>query len=56
MIESVREWVLSVIILVAAAAFFEGFFPPGGMDRYLKYIFALILLSAVLSPVTLLLI
>ena len=52
--EYVREWVLSVLVLVVTA-FFEGFFPPGGMDRYLKYIFALILLSAVLSPVTLLL-
>ena len=53
--EYVREWVLSVILLVVAAAFFEGIVPEGNMSRYLKYIFALILLSVILSPVTLLL-
>ncbi len=53
--EYVREWVLSVLVLVVTAAFFEGIFPEGSMSRYLKYIFSLILLAVILSPVTLLL-
>ena len=31
--------------------FFEGIFPGGSMGKYLKYIFALIILSVILSPV-----
>ena len=54
-LEYVREWVLSVLVLVVTAAFFEGIFPEGSMSRYLKYIFSLILLAVILSPVTLLL-
>ena len=38
--EYVREWVLSVLVLVVTAAFFEGIFPEGSMSRYLKYIFS----------------
>lgn len=53
MSQYVREWVMSVVLLVAAAAFFEGIFPAGSMNRYLKYIFALVILSAVLAPVKL---
>ncbi len=52
--EYIREWVMSIVLLVVAAAFFEGIFPAGNMSKYLKYIFALILLSAILSPVALL--
>ncbi len=53
MSQYVREWVMSVVFLVAASAFFEGIFPAGSMSRYLKYIFALMILSAVLAPVKL---
>ena len=48
----VKEWVMTIVFLVAAAAFFEGIFPGESMGRYLRYIFALVILSAVLSPIT----
>lgn len=54
MSQYVKEWVMTVVVLVVAAAFFEGIFPSGSMSKYLKYIFALVILSAVLSPVLLL--
>ena len=43
--------VMTIVFLVAASAFFEGIFPGGSMGKYLKYIFALIILSVILSPV-----
>ncbi len=54
MTQYIREWVMTFVVLVVAAAFFEGIFPSGSMSQYLKYIFALVILSAVLSPVLLL--
>ena len=51
MSQYVREWVMTIVFLVAASAFFEGIFPGGSMGKYLKYIFALIILSVILSPV-----
>lgn len=51
MSQYVREWVMAIVFLVAASAFFEGISPGGSMGKYLKYIFALIILSVILSPV-----
>lgn len=51
MSQYVREWMMTIVFLVAASAFFEGIFPGGSMGKYLKYIFALIILSVILSPV-----
>ena len=47
MSQYVREWVMTIVFLVAASAFFEGIFPGGSMGKYLKYIFALIILSVI---------
>ena len=52
MSQYVRDWVMTIVFLVAASAFFEGIFPGGSMGKYLKYIFALIILSVILSPVS----
>ena len=36
MSQYVREWVMTIVFLVAASAFFEGIFPGGSMGKYLK--------------------
>ena len=54
MSQYVKEWIMTVVFLVTASAFFEGIFPGESIGKYLRYIFALVILSAVLSPVAVL--
>lgn len=54
MSQYVKEWIMTVVFLVTASAFFEGILPGESIGKYLRYIFALVILSAVLSPVAVL--
>ncbi|MGI6752522.1 MAG: stage III sporulation protein AF [Anaerovoracaceae bacterium] len=46
----VVEWVRNIFIMVAAISFIELILPEGGMGRYLKFIFSLMILGAIIYP------
>lgn len=46
----VVEWVRNIFIMVAAISFIELIIPDGGMGKYLKFIFSLMILGTVIYP------
>jgi len=44
------EWVKNIFIIVTALAFVEILLPEGSMRSYLKFIFSLIIMAVILSP------
>lgn len=52
MIEFLKDWVRDIFIIVTGSCFAEIVFPKGNMKKYLRYVFSLIVLGVVLSPVS----
>lgn len=52
--EAIREWAATLIMLVAAGGFLEMALPEGNMKKYASFIFAMIILDLLLSPVNIL--
>jgi len=52
--ELVREWVKNIFIIIIAVTFVEILLPPGSMSKYLKFIFSLIIMAIILSPLAIL--
>jgi stage III sporulation protein AF len=52
--EIAREWVKNVFIIVVAVTFIEILLPTGNMSKYLKFIFSLIIMAIILSPLAIL--
>lgn len=48
--EIAREWVKNVFIIIVAISFIEILLPQGSMSKYLKFIFSLIIMAIILSP------
>lgn len=53
--EIVKEWVKNIFIIIIAISFVEILLPSGTMSKYLKFIFSLIVMATILSPLTILL-
>lgn len=53
--EIIRDWVKNIFIIVIAISFVEILLPSGAMSKYLKFIFSLIIMAIVLSPLSILL-
>lgn len=53
--EIIREWVKNIFIIVVAISFVEILLPSGAMSKYLKFIFSLIIMAIILSPLSILL-
>lgn len=52
--EIVREWVRNIFIIIVAVTFVEILLPTGSMSKYLKFIFSLIIMAIILSPLAIL--
>lgn len=52
--EIVKEWVKNVFIIIVAITFIEILLPHGSMKKYLKFIFSLIIMAIILSPLAIL--
>lgn len=52
--ELVREWVRNIFVIVVTVTFLEILLPTGCMRKYLKFIFSLIILAIIISPLTIL--
>lgn len=46
----VLDWAREIILIVMAISFLELVLPSGGMKKYLKFIFSLVILSVILFP------
>lgn len=42
---AVTEWVKNIFIIIVAVSFIEVLVPTGNMEKYVKYIFSLIILA-----------
>jgi stage III sporulation protein AF len=49
-LEIVKEWVKNIFIIIVAVSFIEILMPEGNMKKYLKFIFSLIIMVIILSP------
>lgn len=52
--EIAKEWVKNIFIIIIAVTFVEILLPPGSMSKYLKFIFSLIIMAIILSPLAIL--
>ena len=52
--EIAREWVKNIFIIIIAVTFVEILLPPGNMSKYIKFIFSLIIMAIILSPLAIL--
>ncbi len=48
--EIAKEWVKNIFIIIVAITFVEILLPTGNMSKYLKFIFSLIIMAIILSP------
>ena len=46
----VTEWVKNIFIIIVAISFIEILLPAGNMEKYVRYVFSLIILATILSP------
>jgi len=45
-----REWVKNIFIIIVAVTFVEILLPTGSMSKFLKFVFSLIIMAIILSP------
>lgn len=53
--EIVKEWVKNIFIIIIALSFIEILLPTNTMQKYIKFIFSLIIMATILSPLIILL-
>lgn len=53
--EIIKEWVRNVFILILALTFIEMLLPTSRMEKYIKFIFSLVVMATILSPLLILL-
>jgi stage III sporulation protein AF len=46
----IKEWVRNIFMIVVAISFVEIILPSGSMKKYLRFIFATIMLAVIISP------
>jgi len=49
--EFITEWVKDIFILIISVTFIEILLPEGKLNKYVKFIFSIIILAAILDPV-----
>ncbi len=48
--EIMKEWVRNVFLLLLTLTFIEMLLPVSRMEKYIKFIFSLIVMATILSP------
>ncbi len=48
--EMMKEWVRNVFILILTLTFIEMLLPVSRMEKYIKFIFSLVVMATILSP------
>lgn len=50
--EEMYIWVKDIFLIIISLSFFEVLIPNSKMDKYIKFIFSLIILAVILEPLT----
>ncbi len=53
--EVIKEWVKNVFVIIIAISFVEILLPSGAMKKYIHFVFSLIIMAIILSPIAILL-
>lgn len=53
--EVIKEWVRNIFILILTLTFIEMLLPASRMEKYIKFIFSLVVMASILSPLLFLL-
>ncbi len=48
--EMMKEWVRNIFILILTLTFIEMLLPVSRMEKYIKFIFSLVVMATILSP------
>ena len=51
MAEGLFAWVRYIFLLIISLSFFQILLPDSSMEKYLKFVFSLIILAVILEPV-----
>lgn len=49
--DMIKQWVSNLFIIILALSFIEMLMPESSMGKYLKFIFSLVIMATVLSPI-----
>ncbi|NLD20332.1 MAG: hypothetical protein GX663_08855 [Clostridiales bacterium] len=49
--EIIKQWVCNLFIIIMTITFIEILMPETSMSKYLKFIFSLVIMAAILYPV-----
>lgn len=50
--DTITEWVKNIFIVILSITFIEILMPEGSMARYLKFIFSVVILAVILTPLS----
>lgn len=50
--DTITEWVKNIFIVILSITFMEILMPEGSMARYLKFIFSVVILAVILTPLS----
>lgn len=50
MIDILKEWIRNIFVITVALSFIETLLPSGEMQGYIKFIFSLVIMATILSP------
>ena len=51
MTDIVKQWVSSLFIIILALSFIEILLPDSSMEKYVKFVFSLVIMATILYPV-----
>ena len=51
MAEGLGAWVRDIFLIIISLSFFQILLPDSSMEKYLKFVFSLIILAVILEPV-----
>ena len=52
MANELMQWVRDIFLIIISLSFFQILLPESSLEKYLKFIFSLIILAVILEPVT----
>lgn len=53
--EVMKEWVRNIFILILALSFVEMLIPSGNIQKYVKFVFSMVIMASILMPLATLL-
>lgn len=51
MTDELMQWVRDIFLIIISLSFFQILLPESSLEKYLKFIFSLIILAVILEPV-----